>query len=268
MAGPARRARVQGAQAIDRAIDVLELLVSESECGVTDVANALDLTPGTTHRILRALTERGYLQQDAATDRYHLGPSAVVLSQAARSSLGVDRALPVIEALSALTGESVNLGIRDRHEVVVVLRVASEQPLRFVQPVGTRRPLHASSMGKTLLAFGPDNRLDPGLEEMDLVAVTDTTVTSRAALRRELEQVRVDGFSTDGEESVPGVSCMGAPVLDAGGRATAAIAVQAPTVRMQEADAEALADQIRRAATEVSEVLGLHMGHLERAPTD
>ncbi|MGI9604874.1 MAG: IclR family transcriptional regulator [Acidimicrobiales bacterium] len=241
-----------GTKAIDRALSVLSSFVSYPEQGITDISGRTSLSPSTVHRIVRALVHSGYLEQNDETERYHLGHAAVILGQSARDSLGLERALPILEQLGAVSGESVNMGIRDGNQVVVVLRVESVQPLRFDQPPGSRISMHCSSMGKSLLAFSAEPPPD-----LDFKQITSTTITSKKELEQQLAQTRELGYSIDDEESIEGVSCVGAPILNAEGNAVAAIAVQAPTVRMTESRRTALAEQAMAAAQEIRSVLRL-----------
>lgn len=241
-----------GTQAIDRAFDVLSSFVDHPEQGITDIADRTELKPSTVHRIVRALVTSGYLEQREDTDRYRFGHAALVLGQSAREALGFDLAVPILEQLGGETGESINMGVRDGHEVVVVLRVESVQPLRFDQPAGSRISLHCSSMGKSLLAFGDGN-----VDGLTLTKVTPTTISTKTALLDELDGIRERGFSFDHEESIPGVSCVGAPVLDADGRAVAAIAVQAPTVRMTPERQAAIGRRLTLATAEISRTMRL-----------
>jgi len=241
-----------GTQAIDRAFEVLSTFVDHPQQGITDIAERTALKPSTVHRIVRALVASGYLEQREDTDHYRFGHAALVLGQSAREALGFDLAMPILEQLGGETGESINMGVRDGGEVVVVLRVESVQPLRFDQPAGSRIALHCSSMGKSLMAFGDDD-----MSGMPLTKVTPTTISTKTALQQELVQIRERGFSFDVEESIPGVSCVGAPVLDADGQAVAAIAVQAPTVRMPKERQAAIGRRLIVAADEISRGLRL-----------
>lgn len=248
-----------GTQAIYRTLDVVECFLAGPELGISDIARACELSPSTAHRIVRALVARGYLEQDEDTELYHLGRSAIVLGQAVRSHLGLERVLPILQRLGDETGESVNLGLLDGRHVLVALRVASRQALRFDQPVGSRVQAHCSSMGKAMLAFGSFN--GPGdLAELDLVAITATTITSLVELEAEIETVRERGYSLDREEGIVGVSCVGAPVFDYAGRNVAAIAVQGPTARMTPERLEELAPRVIEVARDVSAAMHL-AGH-------
>jgi IclR family acetate operon transcriptional repressor len=245
-----------GTQAIGRTLNVLESFLDRRELGITELARRLDLSPSTAHRIVRALVARGYLEQDRDSERYHLGRSTIVLGQAGRRHMGLDQALPILERFGAETGESVNMGLLDGQHVVVTLRVTSPQPLRFDQPVGSRVPVHCSSMGKALLAFEAQNG-PADLAQIPFTAVTSNSITSVEELLEDLDGVRGRGYSIDDEESILGVSCVGAPILDASGRAVAAMAVQAPTARMTPDRSTELGARIVVVAAEVARTMHL-----------
>ncbi|WP_233157425.1 MULTISPECIES: IclR family transcriptional regulator [Amycolatopsis] len=120
-----------GTQAIRRALAVLRLLRDEGgELSLSVIARRLDLTPGTTHRVVGALSVDGLVTHNPHTDCYHLGPGAILLGQAAQRVHGLERALPVIRQVNEETEESVNIAIRDGRESVVLLRAQSSPPSR------------------------------------------------------------------------------------------------------------------------------------------
>ena len=164
-----------GAQAIERAIAILGCFDGPADVGVSEIADRVGITVSTAHRIVRALVAGGLLGQDPTTERYHLGLTTAVLGQLALDRLSLSGAAPRIEALAATTGEAVGLGVRVGDDVMVVLHVASPQPLRFEQRAGARVPLHVSSMGKVLLAFGPQ---PPPLDHYTYRRFTDRSITS------------------------------------------------------------------------------------------
>lgn len=249
--------KLVGTQAIRRACAVLALFRdARSELGIAQIAAALALRHSTVHRIVRALVAEGYLAQNAETERYYLSRGAVLLGMAAQRDLGLSAVMPILERIGLQTSESVNLGIPDGTHALVVLRVQSPLPLRFDQPPGTRVPLHASAMGKSVFAFGG---ADFGAYAQEvggkLTRYTPATITSLRALRKELAETRARGYSVDREESIAGVRCVGAPILGPEGTARAAMAVQAPAVRMPESRIADLAEQVVTAAKEAAEVL-------------
>lgn len=158
------------------------------------------------------------------------GQARTLLGQAAQRNFRLDVIRPVLKRLSNVTGELVNLGALDGDAAVIINRIESPQPLRFSQSVGTRVVLHVSSMGKALLAFNSDLQKQV-TRAGRLPRVTPNTITTVARLRVELARIREQGWSRDDEESIPGVRCVGAPILDSTGYAWSAIAVQAPALR-------------------------------------
>lgn len=219
-------------QTIIKALWVLRALRNaEKDIGVTEISRTVDLPMTTVHRILRTLVMAGYVVQNADTDHYHLGREAFLLGRAVAETLGFDTAVPLLEHLSEATGESVNLVVRDGNQGLVVLRIESQQPLRFTQPIGTKIPLYCTSSGKALLAFADDP-----VEEVkrlgELVALTPATITSPPQLLEELGEIRKRLFSVNCSERIPGVCGIAAPVLGSDGVVVAALAVQGPEFRI------------------------------------
>jgi IclR family acetate operon transcriptional repressor len=245
-----------GTQAVERALAVLRVLEGgPPTMALTELARRTGLSPSTTHRLLRALCDAGLLRQNPVDDRYGFGPRLVVLGQRAAAALGLGAARPILEALATATGESVNLGLLDGDEVLVLLFIASSQRLRFDQEAGSRVPAYASAMGKVLVAFHP--RPDDVLKTLPRLArITGSTITSRAALRDELDEVRARGWALNDQEREPGVRTVAAPVLTADGTAQVAIAVQGPTVRITDERVGELAPVVQAAAAEVAGQLG------------
>lgn len=204
---------------------------AEVDMGVTELARAAALNASTAHRIVRALVAAGYVAQNTQTERYRLGHAAFLLGRAAEHTLGFDTVMPLLEQLAESTGESVNLVVRDGDEGLVVLRVESQQPLRFTQPVGARIPLYCTSTGKALLAFAGDLHAEVA-RLGELKRLTSTTITSPRDLLRDLEEIRDRQYSINKGERVPGVCGVAAPVPGTDGIASAALAVQGPQIRI------------------------------------
>jgi IclR family transcriptional regulator, acetate operon repressor len=247
--------RVAGTQAIGRAFAVLDLFrEGEGELGVVQIAEELGLTLSTAHRIARALVSEGYLAQSGGRERYRLGLHALLLGQAAQRAMGMEVAKPVLQRLAERTQESVNLGLADVDHAVVIQRVESTQALRFSVEVGSVVELHATSMGKALLAFNDDLRRQIEGQER-LRQLTDKTHGTLSSLLGDLEEVKQRGWSIDDEESMLGVRCVAAPIIGPDGQARAAVAVQAPAVRMPDPRFFELGPTVREAADELSRII-------------
>jgi DNA-binding IclR family transcriptional regulator len=210
------------------------------------------LTPSTAHRLLRALISAGYVEQEPTSEHYRLGLGVAVLGQRALEHSGYNLARPVLEQLAADTGESASLGVRRGDEVVVIERVSSPASLRFDHPAGAEIAMHASAMGKVLLAFSAQ----PIAAEVEALGAlerfTAATSTTDADVAADLERVARLGFATNVEERHLGVCGLAAPVRARSGVAHAAVAVQGPSVRLTAERLAELAPVVVAAAAEVA----------------
>jgi IclR family acetate operon transcriptional repressor len=248
-----RQEHRSGTQTVERAIAILETFQgAKPSLGITEIARTVGLNVSTTHRLVKALVNAGYMEQETTSERYRLGLGIAVIGQRALEHSGYHLAKPILNSLVEATGESCSIGIRRDQQVVVIERTVSVQPLRFDHPAGAEILLHASGMGKTLLAFGPATPKDAIAGLRGLPRYTTRTITTRVALLTELEAVRKRGYATNVEERYDGVSGIAAPILDADGVAHAAIGVQGPSLRLTAARLKELAPLIRRAAAEIA----------------
>lgn len=219
------------------------------------MAHHLGVSASTAHRLARTLLDVGFVAQDHRTERYLLGPALIPLGRAAEARSGFGLLRPDLEELATATGESVNLGVPQGTSVLVVLRVASPQPLRFEQEPGSLVPMHASAMGKALLAFtSPTMR--PRTRR--LAPFTPSTITDPETLDAELAAVRTRGWAFNDEERNPGVRAVAVPILDERGDAVAAVAVQGPTLRITDDRLDELAATVVASASSMARHL---VGH-------
>ena len=242
------------AQTVERAIAILNLFREDHvSLGITSIARQTGLNLTTAHRLVRTLVREHFMEQDPANEQYRLGPALAVLGRRAVEGSGLDRARPTADRLSAATGESVSVGVRASRGVMVVLQSSSRHALRFEHPAGAAIDLHASAMGTGLLAFGEAAPRSAIGELGRLPRFTSSTITTRAALLAELEQVRLDGFATNHEERYEGVCGVAAPVLDNVGVARFAVGIQGPSVRLTDERLLELGPVLVRTAHEVAE---------------
>lgn len=244
------------AQTVERAIAILNLFRTDHvSLGITSIARQTGLNLTTAHRLVRTLVYEHFMEQDPANEQYRLGPALAVLGQRAIAGSGIDRAKPTIDQVGEATGESVSVGVRGSGGVLVVLQSRSRHALRFEHPAGGAIDVHASAMGKVLLAFG-ETTLGSAIGELGRLArFTASTITTRAALVTELERVRSDGFATNRQERYDGVCGVAAPALDATGVARFAIGIQGPSVRLTDERLLELGPLLVRTGREVAEVV-------------
>lgn len=249
-------------QALDRALDILDLLASSNGLTLSEVAERMAQSPSTVHRVLHTLAARGVVETDPATQGWFIGPAAFRLgSSFMRRSGIVDRARPILRALMEHTGETANLGILNGDSVMFVSQAETHETIRAFFPPGTQSPLHASGIGKALLAFGRPEAARALLAGTGLQRFTDKTLITAEALAEDMARIRTRGFSFDDEERTRGMRCIAAPVFDLTGEAVAGISVSGPTHRIGPEHVKTLGATVAAAAVELSVALGADRQH-------
>src|SRR6266581_3341061 len=167
----------------------------EYEIGISDLAKRLGLAKSTVHRLASTLLEEGMLEQNPADGKYHPGLALFELGAMVRRKMDFTmEARPFLRTLMERTGETVHLGILDRDSILYIITHESKQALRMGSKVGTRVPVHSTAVGKTLLAFQPDEEIDRIIAR-GLPASTPNTIVDAKALRRELAAARLAAFA-------------------------------------------------------------------------
>jgi IclR family acetate operon transcriptional repressor len=241
-----------GTQAVDRASHLLtEIVDATTPRSFSDLAAATGLAKSTTSRLLFAL-ERNGLVRRGANGTYE--PGTVFVRYAGRGGREFDLielAHPYMQRLGDLTGETINLGIARRGQVEQLSQVDSRYLIGATNWVGKPVPLHASALGKVLLAFGGAT-IDAGR----LARLTDRTITSRAALADELTAVCRRGYAVTIDELERGLIAVAAPVFRSGGEVIAAVSISGPANRLTSSRIAEAATQCRLEAASLSAVLG------------
>jgi DNA-binding IclR family transcriptional regulator len=219
-------------QSIERAAAILRLLARGSgRLGVGEISTSLGLAKGTTHGILRTLQDVGFVEQDKASGKYQLGATLLHLGT---SYLDVNelrsRAINWADALAARSGEAVRIGTPLDGKVLVVHHVFRPDDSLQTLDVGALLPLHATALGKVLLAY--DAGLAAEVAGAPLEAYTRRTLTSPAALRGALTKVREQGWAAEAEEHVSGQSAIAAPIRGYGGFVVGAISIAGSSDRL------------------------------------
>ena len=245
---------------IQKAFRALELLAGRSPLGVTEIAQALGLEKSSMSRLLKSLSELGYVAPGDHRGQYRVSAKLVALAQ---QYLGGDRlareAGPVLRELAATARTSAHLAVLVRGEMVIVAKESSPGLIQIATRVGGGAPLHASAMGKILLAGMAPEQL-AGFLAQPLERFTDKTITDPRKLRKVLDDVRRSGHSIEAEEEHPEVGCIGAPVRDPEGRWIAAISIAGPlrgtTFRLDAAHIKLVTGK----AAELSRLVGAEAG--------
>ena len=244
-------------KSLDRAMGVFEFLSEGAGKTLSTLAKELGESPATLYRILVTLEGRGLVEFDQAEQVWNIGPRAFIIgSRFLRRTSLVDRARPLLRSLMEATGETANLGIEQNGHVLFVSQVETHASIRAFFPPGTLSRLHASGIGKTLLAQMDKERLERFLAQAPLEQFTNYTLTEPSSLIQDLELIRERGYSIDGEERNLGMRCIAAPVFDIHGEAIAGISVSGPTSRVGTEQTAALSRAVLSAAQDLSSAIG------------
>lgn len=221
-----------------------------------ELTDATDLPKATVHRLFQTLEAEGFLQREPGGRAYSVGPRARSLAASTLSTLRVRTPrLAIMRALAKDTGETCNFAIPDREAMVYLDRVETEWPLRVQFAVGARVPFYCTAGGKLYLSTLSDSRLDIYLRNADLPRMTPNTLTDPAALRREIDTIRKQGYAVDNEELIEGVIAFAMPLRDQYGRMPATIAFQGPTQRISLEQGYTHLPRLKQAADELSALL-------------
>ena len=252
-----RREAPTGTQAIDRAAQLLTLVLDSDEpIGVGDLAHAADLPKSTASRLVSSLERHGLVRRNGARGKVQAGPA--ILRFAHRGVVDrnvVELAQAPLEALGEHTGETINLGVPGARGVEHLAQVDSVHFLGTGQWVGRAVDYHTTAIGKILVAYGAAE-----LPAGRLRRTAPGTIVDRALLDAELEQIRREAFAAAIDELEPGLTALAAPVHGPTGDVIAALSVSGPTFRL---GPERIAD-IKPVLTTQAETLSARLGHRQK----
>jgi DNA-binding IclR family transcriptional regulator len=251
-----------------RSVQVLEFLSRRGPVGVRAIAQQLKVPLGSMHRILLDLAEESVVER-TPDGEWELSYRLLQITNLQLDRIQIPHlARPVIEKLADATGETVHLSAPSGPEIVCIDKIQSGLQLQINTRVGSHGPMYCTGSGKVILAFMTLPERDRLIAAIPLRAVTPHTITDPAALRLDLERSRRRGYSTDHEESVPGIHCVAVPIFNRAGRPVAAISVSGPSPKAQGAKLDALVKMMRDAGDYVSRRLGFGGEMSSRTPAE
>lgn len=240
--------------ALAKALTVLEVLLDEAgPLSLAEIAARTDLPRPSVQRLIKQLEDQALIRRRPGGDGCDVGPRLIDLGT--RALAAGARAAPfrrVLENLVARLGETCNLGVLARDEVVYIERVECDWPLRIQYHVGSRVPLHATGIGKLLLAHLAARERRRLLRVLPLTKLTERTITDAAKLEDELAAIRRQGYAANDGENTAGLIGLAVPIRDGRGRVVAGLAVHAPEARLPMARALEHLPLLRQAADDLA----------------
>ncbi|SDE67615.1 IclR family transcriptional regulator [Rhodococcus tukisamuensis] len=215
---------------LDRVSLVLDAFDGPGRLTLAQIVRRTGLPRSSAHRMLERLVQMRWLRRQGRD--YELGMRLVELGSLAVHQDRMHRAaLPFLHELHRVTGQVVHLAILDGSDVVYLEKIGGRMAAAIPTRVGGRYPAHCTAVGKALLGFATDAEL--AAVDADLLArKTKYSISTGAQLRTELEKVRAHGIAYEREESVPGFSCVAAPIGNIG-EAIAAVSICGPVTAMR-----------------------------------
>lgn len=241
----------------DRLLSILELIANQPHgISLAEVSKELNIPKTTALRLLDKLVERGYVEYEKQTEKYSIGFETILLSMTALSKMEVvEKSIPYLKELSAVTKETTFLGVYYEGEIVYLYKSEGTQSMIINSQLGTRRPVHCTGLGKAIMSGFPIEHVTKVLMEKGMPKMTDNTITSVEDYLRELSDVRLNGYAFDNEELEYGLGCIAAPVYNYTGKVVAAICVSGPIHRVKE-NKETLVKELKEAAMQISRRMG------------
>lgn len=243
-------------QSVTRAFHILEQFsLQEDELSITEIKTRVNLPFSTVHRLLSSLEFLGYINQNEKNGKYHLGYRAFILGSKVRP-LNEMRSIArvFLRDIFEKYNETVNFAIEFESRILCVENIGAQRRLIYTPGVGETHHLHATSVGKSILAFYEEEKRSRILSEISFTVLTPNTITDIQKFKAELDKVRSQGYATDNEESEIGLFCIGVPVLDSKTKCVGAVSLSIPVARMTY-DMATLIRDLEETSTRISQAL-------------
>lgn len=241
---------------VDRAIELLFILEnSPREMGVTELSRELGVQKSTVHNLLQTLLARDFVRQ-TDTGHYTLGFRLMPLGLACTQRLNIRRiASPYLKELVAETEEVALLAVLSAGQLTIVDKVEPTRPVFLIPRFDYCNTFHSTALGKVFLAYNSEQFVEKVIAE-PLPHYTDKTITDKQMLLEELVKIREQGYAVACNETIEGVTCIGAPIINANGKIEAAITVSGASAWFDKDKHESVVRIIKEKTKAISAQLG------------
>jgi len=222
---------------------------------LAEISKSLHISKSTVQRYLQTLERLGVVERNDR-ENYHLGWTILSLAGNYLNSLDLPNIAEVyMRELSEKTLETVHLAVPSGKEIVYIAKVSSPKSIQMISQIGARMPMYSTSLGKSMLAFFPEERVSSVIAQ-GLSPRTDRTITTSEELKRNLDQIRENGFAIDNTENEEGVRCIGAPIFDYSKKLVGAVSISGPAHRINEDRFNDIGLIVRDTALKISRRMG------------
>lgn len=198
-----------------KAKEILDFISdSKAAPGLKEISAHIDTSKSTVLKILQTLEYCGFVKSYGATKQYYLGTVFLKYGDQASQSFDLDKiAMPFLNKLRDQTTEAVNLGIIENDKIVLLDRAKSTNSIHFDLELGGAMDMYSSAMGKAVLPYYSDKKIEEYLDKTALVKKTDNTIVTRQGLLDDIAQAKTNGYAIDDIENQEGVYCIGFPLV-------------------------------------------------------
>jgi IclR family transcriptional regulator, KDG regulon repressor len=245
-------------RSVERALDILLCFTAEKPAlSLTQIAEQVGMHKSTTHRLLSTLEAKRFINRDKSTGMYRLGFLTVEMASIVLQDNDIQRwALPYLQHLSALSGETVDLAVLDNDHVVYLQVVESLQRVKIAAAIGERLPVHCTATGKAFLAYLPESEVTRILTG-GMAKYTECTLSTPDDLHQELLAVRQHGYAISSQEYEHDINAVAAPILNSTEDPIAVIAIVGPSYRLTQECMLRLGPDIQDTAAAIANEVGM-----------
>jgi IclR family KDG regulon transcriptional repressor len=243
---------------LTKAIQILDVFPDINKpVSITELAKLTNLNITTVYRIANLLADYGYLRKEGIRGKFSIGLKFLKFNNVLMNTLQIRGiALPFMEKLCMVSGESTNLAIRDGDKAVYIEHIESNHTLRTFTALGNRVPLHCTGVGKVFCAYMDKELLHRSVLEKPLNRLSESTISDYGTLLKELSNIKREGVALDNGEMEIDVRCIAAPIFDSIGKVVAAISISGPYTRLPDNRVNELIPLVKKYAIEISNAMG------------
>ncbi|WP_248909916.1 IclR family transcriptional regulator [Halocatena marina] len=218
-------------EAVQNTCRIIECLRNSGGAGVTEISNELDFAKSAVHGHLMTLCDEGYVVKNGHT--YSLSLRFLEISEEVKSEI-VDHKIVKEEVmhLAEETGEVVHFGVEEEGRIVYLSKARGEVAVETASRIGSRMPIHSTSLGKAILAEFPAERSRQVIKRHELSKKTSQTITDSKRLQENIKKTHQRGYAIDDEENIRGVRCIGVAVSGPDTDVMGALSISGPSKRM------------------------------------
>ncbi|MGD9239700.1 MAG: IclR family transcriptional regulator [Desulfobacterales bacterium] len=240
---------------MEKIFTVLEAVISHQENGLTfaNTVASTALPKASVHRILKGMTELGYLNFNSETKRYRGALKLAALGAEVTSNFDLRNLVhPQLIRLQKETSHTSNMAIKNGAAGIYVDKIESQDyGIKLISGIGKSFPLYCTGLGKVLLAYSPPSEANRILSKK-LKSYTENTITDPQELKKELRQIKKQGYALDRQEVTRGIMCVAAPVFGIGAEIVCAISVAFPSYVNSDRGIDLEIEAVKRHAAAIS----------------